>query len=869
MTRVPRTHPIARQLLDRLQAVLGFSQAEGRDADVEQAFLRVLVTMIVLAYGTWVGIADGVFPLELRIALICGCVTGSAGLWMLYRFHASPARPPYMRSFGIAADIIPITAGLFLAGEIGVPLVGLYLWITVGNGFRFGPRYLLQSYVLSGICFAMLLAFSPFWQQHRAIGVGLAILLGTIPLYVLVLLSRITAQKEAAEQLSDAKSRFVANVSHELRTPLTGIVAVHDLLLRRPLAASDRDLIDRLGGAIHSLTLSVDAILQMSKLEAGAEPVAWDFVNLRVFLQRLDERTASTAEAKNLRWQVTISDDVPGLIVSDRSHLDHVLGNLINNALKFTANGEVRLDVSFHNERIRFEVIDTGIGIPEAKQEHIFERFVQADTSATRRFGGTGLGTSIAHDLVKLLGGSIGLTSEEGVGSTFWIELPTRADFVPDVTTTTSGNTETVYLISENLTEAHATKTALQDKGFRSVLCLPSDLPDLSARNAAAMPLVLILEADQALAIAEQHFKVPKACNWILVSLTAVRGEDVARIWAAGATDWFDVNDGPARLFRALRGILPFLHPPNSHRPAQAPARRILIADDNESNLLLLTRILEEAGHAVRGVTGGDVAYDLMMTGQFDIALLDNNMPEMTGPNVVKLFRAGEVGATERLPILIVSADATADARSESIGAGADGHVVKPVPATELLGLVAKLTEGRPVRVERRATKREYPKLVSLGGRLTAGTKPSQSERADRVFLDPVRFEELQRIANNDVEFMRRYSAASFADIEMALIELRSSVDVGDAQAAREALHKIDGTAANLGAGAITQANSRMKSFLSDLRGPAASTALADIATVCALTKSAMSAALERCSLNWDPAQHPSTPFGAEPGQRS
>lgn len=852
MASIPPIVKSARDVIARLQAILGFSQAEGRDADVEQAFLRVLVTVIVLVYGTWVGIADGAFPLELKVALACGCVTGSAGLWMLYRFHRDPARPAFMRSLGIAADIIPITAGLFLAGEIGVPLVGLYLWITVGNGFRFGPRYLLQSYVLSGFCFALLLAFSPFWQQHRAIGIGLAILLGTIPLYVLVLLSRITAQKEAAEQLSEAKSRFVANVSHELRTPLTGIVAVHDLLRRRPLASSDRDLIDRLGSAIQSLTLSVDAILQMSKLEAGAEPVAWDYLNTRTYLRQLDKRTAALAEARNLRWRVLIADTVPGVFVCDRSHLDHVLGNLINNAIKFTPSGEVRLDVSLRNGKIRFEVIDTGIGIPISKQAHIFERFVQADTSATRRFGGTGLGTSIAHDLVKLMGGSIGLISAEGLGSTFWFELPAfgqqNSIFAPPC----ASDVRTVHLVSENLRDASAISAFLRDRGLDASLRLPSDPPDLIASGHAPAPLVLIMPAEQAIATAEAYFKDHPSCHWVLASMTEVREDDVARLWRAGAADWFLVSEGMDRTYQALRGLLPFLDATKPVQPTEVPARRVLIADDNESNLLLLTRILEDGGHTVRAVTSGDVAYDLMMTGQFDIALLDNNMPEMTGPNAVKLFRAGEVGSIERLPILIISADATADARLESVQAGADGHVVKPVPADELLNLVARLTQGRPIRHERRATKREYPRLVSTSGRPTELRRAQSPEMGDWVLLDRERFEELRRIANNDVDFMRRYAAASFADIETALGELRLSVDSEETQDAREALHKIDGTAVNLGARAVAQAGARMKAHLSDLRGPDAARVLAEIATVCALTKSAMTAAIEHLSTKAD-----------------
>ncbi len=176
-----------------------------------------------------------------------------------------------MRYFGIAADLVPLTIGLSGSGEAGVPLIGVYLWVTIGNGFRFGARYLLVAYWISLGCFALLLLFVPYWQAHQAIGIGFGVVLAVVPLYVLVLLSRLTAQKDAAEQLSNAKSRFVANVSHELRSPLTGVYGVYELLRHCRLPARERELIAMLGNSMATLKSAVDAVLQMSKLEAGAE----------------------------------------------------------------------------------------------------------------------------------------------------------------------------------------------------------------------------------------------------------------------------------------------------------------------------------------------------------------------------------------------------------------------------------------------------------------------------------------------------------------------------------------------------------------------------------------------------------------------
>ena len=329
-----------------------------------------------------------------------------------------------LRYLGILSDNMALTLGMAGAGEGGVAMIGVYLWVTVGNGFRFGPRYLLTSYWLSLLGFTTLLLFVPFWMQHRAVGIGLLLAIAIVPLYVLVLLIRLTAQKDAAEQLSNAKSRFVANVSHELRTPLTGVFAVYDLLRSRKMTPDDRELVGMLGSAVKTLKTSVDAVLQMSKLEAGAERADPRAFNLWYFLQQLAAMVRPQSAVKGLSWSMQLDASLPMNVVGDPNHLSHVLGNLLNNAFKFTATGGVSLRAScLTDDRIRFEVIDSGIGIPLDQQEHLFERFVQVDSSATRKYGGTGLGTSIARDLTELMGGKIGVISAPGNGSTFWIEL--------------------------------------------------------------------------------------------------------------------------------------------------------------------------------------------------------------------------------------------------------------------------------------------------------------------------------------------------------------------------------------------------------------------------------------------------------------
>ena len=396
-----------------------------RDPDLEQAVLRVIISFLVFGYALGIVVVEGKLSYGLQVALIASALNTVVGACMWWQLRRDPERHPSLRYIGIVSDLTTTTIGMTGGDEAGVPLIGIYLWVTIGNGFRFGARYLLVSYWVSLVGFGALLIFVPFWQTHRAIGLGFMAVLAVIPLYMLVLLSRLNAQKDAAEQLSNAKSRFVANVSHELRTPLTGVFAVYDLLRMRKMVPDDQELVGMLGSAVNTLKTSVDAILQMSKLEAGAEQTELRPFNLWYFLHQLAASARPQATAKSLAWHLNIEPDVPSIVQGDSNHLSHALGNLVNNAFKFTHSGSVSLRVIRTMQgRVRFEVTDTGIGIPLEQQERLFERFVQVDQSATRRFGGTGLGTSIAHDLVKLMGGRIGVISAPGQGSTFWIELP-------------------------------------------------------------------------------------------------------------------------------------------------------------------------------------------------------------------------------------------------------------------------------------------------------------------------------------------------------------------------------------------------------------------------------------------------------------
>lgn len=803
-------------LVANVMRSLGFwPTGRERDEDVEQGVVRVVITGVVLLYILAYAVLADTVTTRLQLAVViatAGFVGGVAILWQLRR---DPARTHGMRLLSISADMGLLTIGLWAGDEAGIPLIGVYLWVVVGNGFRFGPRYLLISYWASLACFALLLLIVPFWSSHRAIGAGFLAVLVLIPAYVLTLLRRLMAQKEAAEQLSNAKSRFVANVSHELRTPLAGVYAVYDLMRGADPTPKQQELVESLGEAITSLKVSVDAILQMSKLEAGAERAHPCVFNLREFLRRTSTLAQPQAVAKGLEWKLEVAADLPTLAFGDVGHLQHVLGNLVNNAIKFTASGFVCVRVLLTDRKqVRFEVVDSGIGIALEQQEKLFERFVQADTSATRKFGGTGLGTSIAHDLVELMGGKIGLQSQPGCGSTFWFELPLpepTAEVVPQEWKAS----RPIWLIGADNAERWALGSKVRAAGFECTAFAPEEaLP--SGRPLLAL---LLTDCESALRVASGLHYLP----WFFVA-DNVPATTTATLVTAGVAGLLpaEIAVPVLRLHGAAVASLPDLGTEDLHAVARSSRPcRILLADDNRSNLMLLSRILRNAGHQVTTAGRGDEAYEHMVAGNIDLAILDLNMPEMTGPQAANLYRVGAAGSLSRLPILILSADATPAAREESLAAGADAYITKPVTAANLLEAVACYSARSMLPVVNDAEEPSLPAPVEAG------------------LLDTERIAALSHIGGGNNEFLAGYVDAAFEDIQAAVAEVQTGFAQQEERTVRDGLHKIDGTAASIGATALLATSKRVRDYLTAAPGdPGLELALAELCGVCTLTKS-------------------------------
>ncbi len=397
--------------------------------EFEQALLRVFVSVLIVTYMLWYLSHEHVASPDRTYLLFAVVAFFTAAALIAVRIVIAPGISVVRRALGMLVDNSATTYSMIMMGEGGAVIIGAYLFVALGNGFRFGRPYLHASQAMACLGFALVLATSPFWSQHSAIGLGFLITLAIVPLYAGVLAERITEAKRRADEANAAKGRFLANVSHEMRTPLNGVLAMADLLRETQLSDAQKEIVETMTTSAQLLLAQIEDVLDISKIEAGRVAIENNAFALEELLKSTINIVMPQARFKDLLLSLDLSAQLPTYVRGDIHHLRQVLLNLLANAVKFTERGRVSLCVSTVTEsqsevRVRFEIRDTGIGIPKEKQSVIFEAFAQADDSITRTYGGTGLGTTIAKQLVSLMKGEIGVESVVGQGSTFWFELP-------------------------------------------------------------------------------------------------------------------------------------------------------------------------------------------------------------------------------------------------------------------------------------------------------------------------------------------------------------------------------------------------------------------------------------------------------------
>jgi len=552
-------------------------------AELEQAGLRVaiggLVALVLL--GLLLSHDQPSPALVHSFWFVTGFVL--FGLGIVVRILASPAPSPIRRFLGMVADNGGVTYFMFLMGEGGAIVFGIYIFVAFGNALRFGRLYSYISQGLALVGFTFVLFASEFWTHHIPMGLGVFLALAVLPIYVARLGARLENAKIRAEEANQSKDRFLANVSHEMRTPLNGVIAMADLLRETSLQGTQRELVQTLATSAQLALAQIEDVLDTAKLQAGRvsiESRPFDFGKLLTDIVKV---VVPQARYKRLAVNTDIAPDAAGWFLGDAHYLRQVVLNLLSNAVKFTEAGEITLRASVLStvnsvSMLRVEVRDTGIGIDAEKQAAIFEPFSQADDSITRIYGGTGLGTTIARQLILLMGGKIGLESTVGVGSLFWFELPLQqsesqgVDLVQELAANVklsasaaevrAGVEATVHrmrgariLVAEdNPTNQRVTQLILESGGYVPTIVnngeAALDALEQGGFHLAlfdlSMPGVSGLEA-----LKLYRFTTPKPIPVLILSAN-VTTEAIAQCQAAGATEFVAKPVRPSILLEAI-----------------------------------------------------------------------------------------------------------------------------------------------------------------------------------------------------------------------------------------------------------------------------------------------------------------------------
>ena len=685
--------------------------------DLLQAKMRFLVLVGCVVYGVSVGVFDE--GLTRSQAFIFGLDAALFGLFALYThelFKLHPKPNHTLRAIGLFADHGAALACLAVTGRDAGALAWLPLFIIQGVGIRFGVRWLYVSQAIGVASVGIICTVNPFFRENVTVGLGAILSVLVLPLYFALLAKREARIKDAlqqarleAEKANAAKGRFVAMISHELRTPLTGISGLNELLRQQELPEYTQSLLAEQGAATALMLEMVNDVLDLSKVEDGAAQLQETSFDPQQLALNVVHGLAFQAKRKGLAVYTELDASLPAALQGSPFHVSRILQNLLGNAIKFTSEGSITLRVRRDESvafggvvTVHFEVADTGIGIPAASLPRIYDRFYQVDAAITRRFGGTGLGTSLVKEFCDLLGGSVRIESQLGIGTRCHVALPFKPATVPYAADNLSVGVAEVGVCAEGIVDWPRIKSQLIASGV-SVF----EVPARNGSRATAVgrtPIVLLsgyLSRRSRTELTDMGFEDP--------TYIVLQDFDSPMLFAAGLSGVaIRARPDAPSIVRAVglallgrhnsRAAAPF--PPRIEQqqtsPATPSALKVLLAEDSPAVQLVMRATLENAGFFVEVANDGAEALSNALRVRHDVIVLDWNMPNLDGIEVLRRLR-NTSGVNQRTPVVIATAAPSKQLIEQATAAGAWSILGKPFVGAEFVLAVKSAAKAGPL----------------------------------------------------------------------------------------------------------------------------------------------------------------------------
>lgn len=780
---------------------------DGQVRDREHEMIKNRIILIIIAWSSF-AILDASSGLIIGFGVY---FIVSIAVAIAYRMHPKPSS--LRRFLGLCIDFGAAAFLFQIGGESFAAVYPALLWVILGNGFRFGVNWLYLASAMAAIAFGWTIYSVDYWRNSPSLSIGLLVALIVIPAYCSTLITKISQAKEEAEAANKAKSLFLASVSHELRTPLNAIIGYGTHLLDMKLPEKQHQMVATSVSAGRHLLHLINQLLNFAHSESRdelPEPKPFSLVDV---LSEVRDIMQIAADEKNLEIILQAEPSSDQVISGQLGYIRNILINLTSNAVKFTEAGSITLRCGFNSTKDQGQmwvsVTDTGPGIPVDAQQKIFDVFQQANDTIANEFGGTGLGLAICQKLANQMNGGISVDSELGSGSKFTLSFPTE---VLD-TSETRLNQDCVRILSltRDLDAPVICNDDNQPIKIDHIQCHESDDIGeiLGRRNLESYDIALLDEAiasehdDQSLLWAAfRDAKLPP----VLFAEDKKKNLKDLQLRAAFATllppgSDFSAIRSAVQIGCSFVGSTARRQPEsndNARTPDIAPVR-VLVADDNRTNQMVLETILANAGHEVTVVEDGEKALEELETGTFEIVFLDVNMPIMGGIECCRLWRQIE-GPRKHIPIIGLTADSTEETEKKCLDAGMDLRMTKPIEAGELIEVIASQTAN---------TATTPANEIDTDPMGVVSNFDSKLRRPEPPAVDPTQLDYLLSIG--DEAFVQSIIEAYLEDTSEILVAFRKSVDDESVDDFRFHAHAFKSGASNVGASYLVETCSKLE----------------------------------------------------------